>query len=110
MTHDHRPEVADHNRSLNHALDAVPRHIDIAGITKYLLGVENVSRIHDLHVWPLSTTETALTVHLVVTGEALDNNFLQRLQRHLYDHSGIAHATIQIESSLGENHCMLDRQ
>jgi len=94
--------------SINYAMDAVPDSIDIRAIRNYLMSFDQVNRIHDLHVWPLSTTEIALTVHVVVNGGLLDNNFLQNLQQHLHDHFGIEHSTIQVETSMGENDCMLD--
>ena len=94
--------------SINYAMDAVPDNIDIPAIRNYLKSFDHVNRIHDLHVWPLSTTEIALTVHLVVKDVSLDNNFLRTLQQHLHDHFGIEHSTIQIETSTGENDCMLD--
>lgn len=96
--------------SINHAIDAVPDHIDIAGIKAYFNDLDNVSEIHDLHVWPLSTSEVALTVHVVVTDEQLDNSFLHQLQQHLHDHFAIEHATIQVERQDTENNCLLDRQ
>jgi cobalt-zinc-cadmium efflux system protein len=95
--------------SINLVIDAVPQGIDMAGIRDYLTGLENVSRIHDLHVWALSTTETALTVHLVVTDESLSNELLHRVQRHLHDRFGIEHSTIQVETEDEEYSCMLDR-
>jgi cobalt-zinc-cadmium efflux system protein len=95
--------------SLNYAMDAVPDSIDIPAIKNYLLKVDSINSIHDLHVWPLSTSEIALTVHIVVNEESLDNNFLRNLQQHLHDYFGIEHSTIQVETSLGENDCMLDR-
>ncbi|WP_296059983.1 cation diffusion facilitator family transporter [uncultured Amphritea sp.] len=94
--------------SMNYALDAVPDGIDIPELKQYFSGLESVERIHDLHVWPLSTTEIALTVHLVVNTTELDNRFLRDQQQHLHDHYGIAHATLQIESSTDEQRCMLD--
>lgn len=94
--------------SLNYAVDAVPRDVDITGIKKYLHGFDHVIRLHDLHVWPLSTTRIALTVHLVVDSDRLDNAFLTTLQKHLHDHFGIEHATIQIENTASLEICMLD--
>jgi cobalt-zinc-cadmium efflux system protein len=94
--------------SINYSIDAVPKDIDIAGIREYLNSIEHVSRIHDLHVWALSTTEIALTVHIVVNSESIDNSFLRKLQQHFHDHFGIEHSTIQIETSMGKNDCMLD--
>jgi cobalt-zinc-cadmium efflux system protein len=95
--------------SMDYAMDAVPKSVDLPGIRSYLEDFENVERIHDLHVWPLSTTEIALTVHLVVDSGALDNAFLLELQQHLHDEFGIEHATIQLESALDETVCMLDK-
>ncbi|MCF8105583.1 MAG: cation diffusion facilitator family transporter [Desulfohalobiaceae bacterium] len=96
--------------SINHALDTVPKDIDISGIRDYLTGLEGVVRIHDLHVWPMSTTEVALTVHLVVTGFSVDNDFLITIQNHLHDHFNIEHCTIQVEIEDDETICMLDRE
>ncbi|MEE4263342.1 MAG: cation diffusion facilitator family transporter, partial [Desulfobacteraceae bacterium] len=95
--------------SLNYAIDAVPKSVDIPGIKLYLLGFDRVERIHDLHVWPLSTTEIALTVHLVVADKTLDNRFLLDLRDHLHDRFGIGHSTIQVETCDAENGCRLDR-
>jgi cobalt-zinc-cadmium efflux system protein len=95
--------------SLNLTLDAVPEGVDIAGIKSYLAGLEHVVRIHDLHVWALSTTEVALTVHLVTTDESLDMDKLGALQRHLHDRFGIAHATIQVEKESVDGACLLDK-
>ena len=94
--------------SMDYAMDAVPKHIDLSGIKEYLLGLDHVDRIHDLHIWPLSTTEIALSVHLVVDAGSLDNDFLSKLQQHLHDHFGIEHATIQVETSRCDTNCMLD--
>lgn len=94
--------------SINYAMDAVPDSIDIPAIKNYLMSFDHVNRIHDLHVWPLSTTEIALTVHIVVNDNSLDNNFLRNLQQHLHDHFGIEHSTIQVETFLGEKDCMLN--
>jgi len=94
--------------SMNYAMDAVPANIDIPAIKQHLMGLEPIGSIHDLHVWPLSTTETALTVHVVVNHNTVDNHFLCNLQQNLHDHFGIAHSTIQVETATGEVRCMLD--
>ena len=65
--------------------------------------------IHDLHVWALSTTETALTVHLVTSSESIDNVFLQDVQEYLHHHFNIAHTTIQIENENDDYICVLNR-
>jgi len=95
--------------SINLSVDAVPQGIDIYDIKSYLISIKNVSKIHDLHVWALSTTETALTVHLVTTNDLIDNDFLQEVQQYLHDNFGIEHATIQVEKEDAENSCMLNR-
>ncbi|MBN1894160.1 cation transporter, partial [bacterium] len=94
--------------SMNLAIDSVPRAVDMAGIKAYLTGLENVCGMHDLHVWALSTTEIALSVHLVVRNEIPDQKFLADLQRHLRDRFHIGHATIQIERPDDES-CLLDQ-
>lgn len=97
------------HESINLSVDAVPRDIDISGIKDYLTKIEGVSEIHDLHVWALSTTQTALTAHLVITKNLIDNEFLKEIQQHLHDNFDIEHATIQVEKENTENNCMLNR-
>lgn len=94
--------------SINLAIDSVPKNIDVTEIKQYLRSQENVCQIHDLHIWPLSTTEIAMSVHLVVTDKPISNNFLFEIQQHLHDHFGIEHATIQIETK-ADGECLLDR-
>jgi cobalt-zinc-cadmium efflux system protein len=94
--------------SVRYAMDAVPASVDVSAVKQYLESCEHVERIHDLHVWPLSTTETALTVHLVVDDKRLSNELLSSVQQHLHDRFGIEHSTIQVETCAGENHCMLN--
>ena len=95
--------------SLNLVLDAVPEGIDMPGIRSYLSGIEHVARIHDLHVWSISTTEVALTVHLVMDKEYRpQQNFLSEIQQRLHDDFNIEHSTIQIETQ--DEKCMLDPQ
>ncbi len=95
--------------SLSLSIDAVPQGIDISEIRDYLTGLKPISEIHDLHVWALSTTETALTVHLVTTSDYIDDNLLQTIQNHLHDQFDIEHATIQIENEAHGNVCALNR-
>ena len=80
------------------AIDSVPSGVDISGIRATLLDLDLVVQVHDLHVWALSTTEVALTMHLVVANDKLDNRFLQAIHDRLHDEFGIAHATIQVEA------------
>lgn len=95
--------------SISLSIDAVPRGINISEIENYLTGLSQISEIHDLHVWALSTTETALTVHLVTTSEFIDSSLLQTIQQHLHDQFDIEHATIQIENAAHSNFCALNR-
>ena len=94
--------------SLNYATDAVPKNISIEKLKQYFLSIEHVRGVHGLHVWPLSTTESALIVHLVTDNNALNNDFLIEVQHHLHDHFDIEHATIQVESSQGSAGCMFN--
>lgn len=95
--------------SVNLSMDAVPEGIDVTEIRKYIMDIESVIDVHDLHVWALSTTETALTVHLVTANDRIDNELLQSMQQHLSDMFGISHATIQIENQTTVNSCNLNR-
>ena len=94
--------------SFDYAMDVAPKGIDVDEVHRYLCGLDRVDRIHDLHIWPLSTTEVALTVHLVVGGQSLDNRFLHDVQQGLRARFGIAHSTIQLESASGSMVCLLD--
>jgi cobalt-zinc-cadmium efflux system protein len=85
--------------SVNLAMDGVPKGIDLAKVESYLRDREGVIEVHDLHIWAMSTNETALTAHLVRPG-GLDDAFLANLCDELSHHFNIAHATIQIEASI----------
>ena len=82
--------------SLNLSLDAVPAHIDPVEVETYLMSLTQVTNFHDLHIWAMSTTEVALTVHLIVPGKGEDD-FLANVSQTLHERFGIAHATIQLE-------------
>jgi cobalt-zinc-cadmium efflux system protein len=94
--------------SANLAIDAVPQGVDIVAVRDYLRGLPDVCDIHDLHVWALSTTETALTVHLVVSHATLSNTFLADVQQQLHDRFDIEHSTIQVETEDADYSCMLN--
>ncbi|MED4045132.1 cation diffusion facilitator family transporter [Priestia aryabhattai] len=85
--------------SLNLSLDAVPDNVDVKKIKAYLEGLPLVTNVHDLHVWGISTTEAALTVHLVHENKEESDQLLQKVVQELHDKYGIEHATIQIEHS-----------
>ena len=88
--------------SVNLALNAVPPSIDPDKVRVYLEGLGGVARIHDLHIWPMSTTETALTCHLVMPGKHPGDAFLRHAADGLAHRFKIAHATLQIEHGDGE--------
>jgi cobalt-zinc-cadmium efflux system protein len=83
--------------SVNLALDAVPGHIELAEVRDYLGTLDGVLAVHDLHIWAMSTNETALTAHLVRPGGS-DDRFLQQVCGELADRFRIQHATLQIEA------------
>ncbi len=91
--------------SLNLALDAVPAGIDLVAVDRYLCAQPKVVGVHDLHVWGMSTTEPALTAHLVMEEPLCDNAFLLQIERGLHDRFGIEHATIQLETGDRESPC-----
>ncbi len=82
--------------SLDLALDAAPRDLDVAAVRAHLLGQPGVVAVHDLHVWAMSANANALTAHLV-RPEGGDDAFLVRLRDSLTHEFGIAHVTLQIE-------------
>ena len=84
--------------SVNMSLQAAPPGFDPDEIGGFLRGQDGVEEIHDLHVWPMSTTETALTVHLLVPGGYPGDAYTARVAASLKDRFGIDHATIQIET------------
>ena len=94
--------------SIDLSIDAVPQGIEVSEVKAYLLNLTNVSDLHDLHIWALSTTENALTVHIVTTDALIYNHFIQDIQEHLNHHFNIAHVTIQVEKEESSYHCVLD--
>ena len=87
--------------SFDLSMQAAPRGVDVAAVRAFLLDRPGVTDVHDLHVWAMSTTETALTAHLLKppSGEGTgdEDEFLAETTRELHDRFGIEHATIQIE-------------
>jgi cobalt-zinc-cadmium efflux system protein len=92
--------------SVRLALNAAPREIDPADVQLYLEGLPGVTGMHDLHIWAMSTTETALTCHLVTPGGHPGDAFLERLAEELQDRFAICHTTVQIELN-DAGHCRL---
>ena len=92
--------------SFNLSVDAVPQNVDIDSIKKYLLSLPDVSEIHDLHVWAMSTTQVALTAHLLRKTSKIDDDFLHNAAQELKTKYGVHHTTIQVENG----HCDLQCQ
>jgi cobalt-zinc-cadmium efflux system protein len=83
--------------ALGLSLDAVPPGLDRAAVEEWLKERAGAASVHDLHIWPLSTTSVALTAHLVMPGGHPGDRFLEEISEELEHHFGIGHATIQIE-------------
>ena len=80
---------------------AVPPGVDPAEVRQYLATRPGVAAIHDLHVWPMSTTETALTCHLVMPAGHPGDEFLHAVAAELARQFKIEHTTLQIETDPG---------
>ena len=87
-------------RSINMALDRVPEHIPPAEVFAELEALPGVAKVHDLHIWSLSTTEVALTCHLVMPAGTPGDDFLRDVSERLHHRFGIGHATIQVERAV----------
>ena len=95
--------------SLDLAMDAVPGQIDPVAVREYLEAVPGVVDVHDFHVWAMSTTEIALTAHLVTDRATLDDDLTERIAHDLSERFGIVHPTIQWESTERTRACRQGR-
>ncbi len=90
------------------SLDQVPPHVDLPEVDAWLRGYEGVEDVHDLHIWPVSTTDTCLTAHLVMPA-GNPPGLLQRVSEDLHRQFGIGHTTLQVEAAedcqLNSGHC-----
>lgn len=94
--------------SLDLAMDAVPARIDPAAVEAFLAALPGVAAVHDLHIWAVGTTETALTAHLVRPAQpGPDDAFLAETGRALRERFRIGHATLQVEAGDPEHPCAL---
>ncbi|MDB4997664.1 MAG: cation diffusion facilitator family transporter [Myxococcaceae bacterium] len=82
--------------SLHLAVQGVPEHVDVTAVRSYLSSVPGVIEVHDLHVWSMSTTDVALTAHLVMPNEACTPTLLGEVAARLHDEFAIEHSTIQV--------------
>jgi cobalt-zinc-cadmium efflux system protein len=91
--------------SMNLAVDAVPPNVDPDAVRDYLAGLPGVRALHDLHIWPMSTTDTALTAHLVMDDIPASDDYLNEVAQVLKERFSINHPTIQLERTDGEFVC-----
>ncbi|MDX2243228.1 MAG: cation diffusion facilitator family transporter [Leptolyngbyaceae cyanobacterium bins.302] len=84
--------------ALNLVTDAVPAGIEPLAVRTYLAELPEVAEVHDLHIWAMSTTETALMAHLVIPNEHPGDAFLMEVAEGLHSRFSIEHTTLQIES------------
>jgi len=94
--------------SVHLALNAVPPHIDVAAVAGHLRQLPGVSDIHDLHIWGMSTTESALTVHLVMTGGYPGDAVIDGFAKTLSERFAVHHSTLQIEQGTTLHECSLN--
>ncbi|PSJ18645.1 cation diffusion facilitator family transporter [Nitrosomonas supralitoralis] len=83
--------------SLNLALDAVPANIQPDKVETYFTSLPGIEAVHDLHIWAMSTTEIALSVHLIKPDAVIDDLLLVKINNELREQFGIQHTTIQFE-------------
>ena len=92
-------------KAMNLALDAVPEHVDAKALLAHLHGLPGVTEVHDFHVWAMSTTESAMTAHLVVGDVSDPASFLTVLGRELHERFGVDHTTVQLEPAAAAQAC-----
>ena len=91
--------------SMDLAMDAVPVGISPPDVESYLAALSDVEAVHDLHIWGMSTTEAALTAHLIMRRVPVSDAFLRAVSRELHERFGIEHTTIQFEHGDAEPPC-----
>jgi cobalt-zinc-cadmium efflux system protein len=82
--------------SVNLALDAVPENVNLEEVSKYLYSVKGVKGVYDLHIWGMSTTQTALSVHLLIPDNKGEDDVIYDTKGQLHERFEITHPTIQI--------------
>jgi cobalt-zinc-cadmium efflux system protein len=93
--------------SVQLALSAVPQHIDVPAVETYLRECAGVTEIHDLHIWAMSTTETAMTVHLVMPEGYPGDGFMDEIACTLQERYALQHCTLQVEEGTTDHSCSL---
>ncbi len=93
--------------SMQLALSAIPEHIDASDVENYLRQCRGVTDIHDLHIWGMSTTESALTVHLVMPEGYPGDVYIDEIMLSLKERFTIHHSTLQVEQGTTNHSCAL---
>jgi cobalt-zinc-cadmium efflux system protein len=93
--------------SVQLALSAVPAHIDASAVEAYLRQCAGVTDVHDLHIWGMSTTESALTVHLVMPEGYPGDGFIDEIAHTLAERYSLQHSTLQVEQGTTDHSCAL---
>ncbi len=93
--------------SVELALNAVPAHINLPAVETYLRECAGVTDIHDLHIWAMSTTESAMTVHLVMPEGYPGDGFMDEIAHTLAEHFSLQHSTLQVEQGTTDHSCAL---
>jgi cobalt-zinc-cadmium efflux system protein len=86
------------------SLDAVPAEVKLSEVSSFIEQQPGVASVHDLHVWPMSTTEIVLTCHCLMPGGHPGDEFLARIARELQERFNIGHVTLHIECMLEPKH------
>jgi cobalt-zinc-cadmium efflux system protein len=94
--------------SINLSLNAVPTHIDIKAVREYLTSLPNVTAVHDLHIWGMSTKESGLTAHLVIPSGYPGDDFVENITHELEHRFSIHHSTLQVELGKTDHGCSLN--
>ena len=92
-------------QSVHLLFDGVPESVDLAALDQWLLSLEGVEAVHDLHVWAISTYDNALTAHLVIPAGHPGDAFYKEVAKGLHDRFGISHPTLQIELAPIDHGC-----
>lgn len=93
--------------ALHLSLAGVPKHVNRDEVHKFLFSLPGVTEVHDLHIWGMSTTQTALTAHLLRPNHGIDDEFLHHISDELLKRFNIQHPTIQLESGKDSQPCRL---
>jgi len=91
--------------AFNMAMDAVPRDIDPEAVKAYLSSLPGITGVHDMHIWAMSTTETALTAHLIKPDPKDDDALIEKASKELHGYFGIDHTTLQWERRPSLDQC-----